>query len=214
MRKIHLHSVPVAALAALRKLTRAAASILLALPIAAAAPSMSGQALPPAVLRVPLEVGASYTQARSGYTTNSLKGISVVVDKNILTHLSVESTYRRLSDTNDPLNNAYTLSETSVTTGIRYGKTFGPVTPSLSLGGGIGILSTDFNDTKGIAYAPAWTGGAALGVKVTQSISVRAEVGYQRWMPVLNFDHGLSVHLVSVGMFYRFPSRVARGAIY
>jgi len=209
MCKLNLRSMP-----ALCKLKRVTVSVLMTLPVLAAAPPVYGQALPPAVLRVPLEVGVGYSQARSGYTLNSLKGVSVLVDKTIQTHLSVESAYRRLGDTNDPLNAAYTLSETSFTTGIRYGRRFGVVTPSLNLGGGIGILSTNFNNTKGTAYAPAWTGGAAVEFKVTQTVSARADFTYQRWLPVDNFAHGLSVHMLSVGMFYRFPSRAARGRVY
>ena len=162
--------------------------------------TLHGQAEPTATSAGALQVGATFSMAKSDYTVNKFRGYGIFSSFDFRYHFGVLLEFHQL---NDPSSGLGTYERT-YEAGARYVFHHGRYHPYAKGLFGRGV----FNYPKvgpglgaNLAYNVA-AGGAGLDYSLTRSVNVRVDYEYQRW---LNFPpHDLTPQILEVGAVYRF----------
>jgi opacity protein-like surface antigen len=158
------------------------------------------QALPTALAKGNLQIGAGIGYAFPDYGFNNIKGVSAFVDYDLSMHFGVEADihYISLITPNDIAENTFVVGPRYVYRKNR----FAPYA-KVVLGRGDLVIQESFaNPGKFSGNYFMFGVGGGLDIQATRHIVIRAfDVEYQRWPKLGN---GLSPTVVTVGAAYRF----------
>jgi opacity protein-like surface antigen len=158
------------------------------------------QALPTALAKGNLQIGAGIGYAFPDYAPKNIKGVSAFADYDFSMHFGVEADIHYIS-----LITPTDLGENTFVVGPRYvyrKSRFAPYAKVVFGRGDLAIQESFTNPGKYSGNYFMFGIGGGLDIQATHHIVIRAlDVEYQRWP---NLGNGLSPTVVTIGAAYRF----------